>query len=92
MARSALTPELKAVRIIKEMQNQRDYSRHHFALLLMNDGDVNDAIAMASAIIEMAAIKADTGDFDKDTRDWVLSARSMRNALLDFIDRDARVR
>ena len=91
MARAALTPEMKAVRVIKEMRNQRDYSRHHFALLLMNDGEINDAIAMASAIIEMAAIKADTGDFDKDTRDWVLIARAMRNAMLDRLDREARV-
>lgn len=81
----ALTPELKAVRAIKEMCNQKDYGRYHFADLLLADGNVNDAVAMAAAIVELAAVKADYGDFDKDTREWTMVARALRNSLLDHV-------
>ena len=89
MAREALTPELKAVRALKEMWNQRDHTRYSFAQMLVSDHTDMDAIPMAVAIIEMAAVRADCGDFDTDSRDWIMAARSMRNAFDKHLDNRA---
>lgn len=86
MARTALTPELKAVRALKELWNQRNFERYHFAFTLLSDDTMLlDVIPTAIAIIEIAAVRADHGDFDEDTREWVMAAYSMRNALADHL-------
>lgn len=86
MARTALTPELKAIRALKEMWNQRDFERYHFAFtVLSDDTTILDVIPTAAAIIEIAAVKADHGDYDDDTREWIMAAYMMRNALADHL-------
>lgn len=89
MARAALTPELKTVRALSEMWNQRDYTRYHLAQMLVSGPMDMDSIQLAVAIIEMAAVRADSGDFDKDNHEWILAARSMRNAFVKHLDSEA---
>lgn len=80
MSRQKITPERKAVEVLADGTNRKDWSSYSFALLLVNTLSPEDYIPLAAAIVDLAAIKWDHGDFDGHERPFIRRAARMRDA------------
>ena len=85
MARLA-TLEEKAVKGLLTAFDNRGYNRYNLAAVLMSSETRfyrNMAIATACAILEIAAVAYDYGDFDAEGHKWYKVAHACRNTIAE---------
>jgi hypothetical protein len=85
MAR-ALTLEDKAAKALLSAFDNRTFNRYNLAAVLMSSETRfyrNMAIATACAILEIAAVAYDYGDFDSDGYKWYKVAHACRETITE---------
>lgn len=75
-----ITPERKAVEVLADGTNRKDWSNYTFAYSLVTTLSPEEYVPLAAAILDLAAVKWDCGDFTGEDRPYLRRAARMRDA------------